>query len=253
MAGEGSASPETMPAQPGSFVFPDATNLIYERLIAMMADVEPMKKLRKNPQQGFMFRGIDDIYDAMHPLLVRHKIFVAPIVEKIHTEEYQTSKGTVMHRTILTVAHRFTTTDGSYVSATTVGESSDAGDKSAAKAMSVAFKYALFQTLCIPLEEPDPDAANPDGPGSARAGGKNVAGRRIGPEQKNAIWAAAAESAKRLEVDRSEIARVVFGHFNVTATDRIAQTIFNDVLELMKQPDELLKAKAEEQGPGEDE
>ncbi len=228
---------------------------IFQHMAALMAAVEPMKKAQKNRDQGFQFRGIDDVYDALHPLLVEHKIFVAPNVLKVHTEEYQTSRGTVMHRTILTVEHRFYTTDGSFVSATTVGESSDAGDKSASKAMSVAFKYALFQTLCIPLNDPsaDADASTPEAAGSARAGGKNVTGRRIGPQQKAEIWAAAKESAERIVCDRSDIMRAVLAHFNVTKTEAIAQTIFSDVLAMAKAPEELMEANAAEQQKDEDE
>lgn len=39
----------------------------------------------------------------------------------------------------------------------------DSGDKSSNKAMSVAFKYACFQALCIPTEEmKDPDGETPE-------------------------------------------------------------------------------------------
>ena len=38
----------------------------------------------------------------------------------------------------------------------------DSGDKASNKAMSAAFKYACFQTFCIPTEEmQDPDAETP--------------------------------------------------------------------------------------------
>jgi len=39
-----------------------------------------------------------------------------------------------------------------------VAESMDSGDKATAKAMSVAFRTALLQTLCLPTDESDPDA-----------------------------------------------------------------------------------------------
>ena len=36
----------------------------------------------------------------------------------------------------------------------------DSGDKATAKAMSVAFRTALLQALCLPTDEPDPDASS---------------------------------------------------------------------------------------------
>ena len=45
------------------------------------------------------------------------------------------------------------TDDGSTHTVTTFGEGSDAGDKATNKAMSIAYKYAAFQTFCIPTED----------------------------------------------------------------------------------------------------
>jgi hypothetical protein len=36
----------------------------------------------------------------------------------------------------------------------------DSGDKATAKAMSVAMRTALLQALCLPTDEPDPDATS---------------------------------------------------------------------------------------------
>ena len=58
--------------------------------------------------------------------------------------------------------YTFYAEDGSSVSAVVQGEGMDSADKSSNKAMSVAFKYACFQVLCIPTEEmKDPDAETP--------------------------------------------------------------------------------------------
>ena len=62
------------------------------------------------------------------------------------------------------IRYRFFTVDGSYIDAVVVGEGMDSGDKATNKAMSVAFKYACFQTFCIPTENliDDPDADTPE-------------------------------------------------------------------------------------------
>ncbi|MEE9471219.1 MAG: ERF family protein [Gemmatimonadota bacterium] len=224
----------------------DEHGAIYSQINKLMAELPPMPKDQENKEQHFSFRGIDAIYDTLWPLFVKHAIFVTPIVRKVHTEEYQTSRGTVMHRTLLTVEHRFYASDGSWVSSTSCGEAADAGDKSTAKAMSNAFKYAIFEVLCIPIGVKDGDAENPDGPGSARAGGKNVGGPKINPRQKADLWAATTEAAERLDVERAEILRAVLGHFEHTRSENVRQGQYDDVLAMMKQPDELLAAKAAE-------
>jgi hypothetical protein len=56
------------------------------------------------------------------------------------------------------VEYRFTGPLGDSVEVTVAAESFDAGDKATAKAMSVALRTALLQTLLLPTDDPDPDA-----------------------------------------------------------------------------------------------
>lgn len=56
------------------------------------------------------------------------------------------------------VDYIFGAKDGSEMTATVAAEAWDNGDKAAPKAMSVAFRTALLQTLALPTDEPDPDA-----------------------------------------------------------------------------------------------
>jgi flagellum-specific peptidoglycan hydrolase FlgJ len=56
------------------------------------------------------------------------------------------------------VQYTFHATDGTSVTATVSAESMDSGDKATAKAMSVAYRTALLQTLCLPTDDQDPDA-----------------------------------------------------------------------------------------------
>ncbi len=218
----------------------EAPGEIAAAMLAIMDEIGPITKARRNEHQGFSFRGIDDVYDALHPLLVKNGVLCVPNVLKVQTEEYQTGKGTVMHRTLVTVEHRFYAKDGSFIAATTLGEASDAQDKSAAKAQSVAYKYAMFETFCIPLGEPDPDANNPDGPGSARATGKRVGGPRITRVQVGELWTEAAKAAERLGCDRSAVMRVVLTEFEQTKSDKLPRALYNDILALVREPDDLL-------------
>lgn len=130
-----------------------AEGKIYEAISAVMADVGAVGKDKVNQLQKYNFRGIDDVMNALNPAMVKHKVFVAPEVLEEKREERTTGKGGLLIYSILKVKFTFYTVDGSSVEATVIGEAMDSGDKSMNKAMSAAFKYACFQTFCIPTEE----------------------------------------------------------------------------------------------------
>ena len=136
--------------------------MIYTLIPAIMADISAIGKDKKNVQQGFKFRGIDDVMNVMKPILAKHQVFVVPEVLEQTREESKTRNGSELHYSLLRIRFRFFAPDGSFVEAVTLGEGMDSGDKASNKAMSIAFKYALFQVFCIPTEEmDDPDAEDP--------------------------------------------------------------------------------------------
>lgn len=126
---------------------------IYESMAAVMEDCGAVAKNDKNPQQGYKYRGIDAVMNALNPALRKNHVFVVPEVLEQTREERQTTKGATLIYSITKVRYTFYAEDGSNVSAVVIGEGMDSGDKSMNKAMSAAFKYACFQTLCIPTEE----------------------------------------------------------------------------------------------------
>lgn len=136
---------------------------IYEALSNVMADIGAVGKNSKNTTQGFMYRGIDAVMNALNPAMVKYKVFCAPEVLEQTREERTSAKGSLLIYSICKIRFRFYTTDGSYVDAVTIGEGMDSGDKATNKAMAIAFKYACFQVFCIPTEEmADPDAESPE-------------------------------------------------------------------------------------------
>lgn len=136
---------------------------IYESICAIMQEAPAIAKAQKNSQQGFMYRGVDMVMNVFQPLLAKHKVFVVPAVMDCKREERQTKSGGNLIYTVLTVSYTFYAEDGSNVTAVVQGEGMDSADKSGNKAMSVAFKYAMFQVFCIPTEEmKDPDAESPE-------------------------------------------------------------------------------------------
>lgn len=137
----------------------ETPGMIYEAISNVMAEIGAVGKDQKNKQQGFMYRGIDDVMNALQPALVKNKVFIAPEVISEQREERTTKNGTVLFYTRLEIVFRFYTVDGSFVETKVIGEAMDSGDKATNKAMSIGYKYACFQVFCIPTEEmKDPDA-----------------------------------------------------------------------------------------------
>lgn len=132
---------------------------IYALIPAIMRDVESIGKDRTNAQQGYKFRGIDDVYNAMHEPLAKHGVFIVPQVVERWREEKTSKAGALLMYTTLKVSHRFYAPDGSSVEAVTVGEALDSGDKSTNKAMSAAMKYAILEVFAIPTQA-DNDTEN---------------------------------------------------------------------------------------------
>lgn len=134
------------------------TPMIFKAINNVMRDTGAIGKDSKNQSQGFKFRGVDAVMNALNPSFIKHGVFVVPKVLEQNREERTNSKGTTLIYTTLKVQYRFYAEDGSFVEAVVVGEGMDSGDKSCSKALSIAYKYACFQVLSIPTEDMvDPD------------------------------------------------------------------------------------------------
>ena len=136
---------------------------IHQKIPIIMSEIGAIQKAKKNAQQGFMYRGVDDVMNALQPLLHKHGVFIVPEVLEQKREERQTNKGGNLIYSVCTIKYTFYASDGSSITAVVVGEGMDSGDKATNKAMAIAFKYACFQVFCIPTEEmKDPDADTPE-------------------------------------------------------------------------------------------
>lgn len=138
---------------------------VYKAILAVMADLakEGISKDRKNEQQGYKFRGIDDVYNVVAELLSKHKLLILPNVRSKHRDEKVTQRGGTIYYTHIEVEYTFVSAiDGSQYTCTVVGEAMDSADKSTNKAMSAAYKYLCLQSFCIPTEgDNDADATTP--------------------------------------------------------------------------------------------
>ena len=137
-----------------------AEQQIYTLIGEAMRRIGAIKKDRKNQQQGFMFRGIDAVYNALNPVMADLGLFIIPEVMEQTREERQTKNGNALIYSILKVRFTMYAPDGSSVSGVVTGEGMDSGDKASNKAMSIALKYFAFETFMIPTDETavDPDA-----------------------------------------------------------------------------------------------
>ena len=144
---------------------PEPTKLhVFEaicRVQAALAEVG-IKKNQRNKDQGFDFRGIDDVYNTLAPLLAKNSLVVIPRVMNRTVSQYTTGRGTLMFNVAVIVRYEIASAiDGSRTFAIAPGEASDSGDKATNKAMSAAYKYMMFQLFCIPIDVLDADASTP--------------------------------------------------------------------------------------------
>ena len=136
---------------------------VYKAIAEIIGEmsVEGISKGSKNQQQGFMFRGIDAVYNALAPKLAKHKLMILPRVLSRQVTEKQTQRGGTLFYVVCECEFDFVSAiDGSKHTVKVFGEAMDSGDKATNKAMSIALKYAAFQTFFIPTEATtqDPDA-----------------------------------------------------------------------------------------------
>lgn len=138
-----------------------ATPRVYEAIRQVQALVAKsgIGKARKNEQQGYFFRGIDDVLNTLSPALSEAGLVVIPYVGAREMTERTTRSGQPLFSVVLTVDFLLVATaDGSSASVRTIGEAMDTADKATNKAMSAAYKYMALLAFCIPVVGDDADA-----------------------------------------------------------------------------------------------
>jgi len=135
---------------------------VYQAINAVQSDLAKagIAKGSENKFDGYKFRGIDAVYNALSPLLARHGLCILPRMIHRICEERQSQKGGALFYVTVEAEFDFVCAeDGSKHTVRTFGEAMDRGDKATNKAMSAAYKYAAFQAFAIPTEgDNDADA-----------------------------------------------------------------------------------------------
>ena len=169
---------------------------VYTAITAIIADLarEGIGKTKKNEQQGYRFRGIDQFFNALAPLLAQHKLCVLPRCLSREMHERQNQKGTTLFYVTVAVEFDFVSSiDGSmHKVGPFYGEAMDSGDKATNKAMSAAFKYAVMESFCVPVEgqQLDADAESPEPISDEAVAARQVleAAAKEGKDKLRAAW-----------------------------------------------------------------
>ena len=127
---------------------------VYQMIAAVAAELaqDGIAKNQRNTQgSGYNFRGIDDVYNALGSTLARHGLVVLPRCMSRDCVERISAAGKALFYITVEMEFDFVSSDdGSTHTVRMYGEAMDSGDKATNKAMSAAYKYAAFQTFCIP-------------------------------------------------------------------------------------------------------
>lgn len=131
-----------------------ASPAVYAAIAAVMGDLAKsgISKDQTNTYDKYKFRGIDDVYNTLAPLLSKHGLLILPRVLERHSEERASQKGGALFYVTVAVEFDFiAASDGSKHTIRAYGEAMDRGDKGTNKAMTAAYKYACFEAFCIPV------------------------------------------------------------------------------------------------------
>lgn len=204
--------------------------LVYAAMAAVMSDIgsSGISKSRKNQQQGYSFRGIDEVYNALSPILAKHRLLILPRVMSRHQDERTTKSGSPLFYTVVDVEFDLVCADdGSRHTIRTVGEAMDSADKSSNKAMSAAFKYAAMQAFCIPTE----------GDGDADATTHDIAPRDRKPPATGEIISKVqmAQIHAALDATGRDAARMC-AHYKIDALPDLPAARFTEALDLASRP-----------------
>jgi hypothetical protein len=143
-----------------------AQTQVLSSIIEVIAEIGKtgVGKDRINTHHKFQFRGIDDIYNALSPLLAKHKICMVPKVLSRECVERSAKDNKIQFHVTVHVAYQLISSiDHSMLQIEVYGEALDSSDKATSKAMSSAYKTAAVQAFCIPIEgNNDADLSSPE-------------------------------------------------------------------------------------------
>jgi len=130
---------------------------VHEAINAVMQEVGYVKKT-SSKELRYTFASETAFIEAVRPAMVEHGLYLYPVtMNHVWREQYSTKSGSMMVNTLESVKYRMQhTPSDTFIEIDVLGEGADVGDKSANKAMTGSYKYALRQVFMIETGD-DPD------------------------------------------------------------------------------------------------
>lgn len=182
-------------------------------------------KGRKNEQQSYSFRGIDDVMNALSALLAGAELLILPRMKsRVQVERRTAADKPLFYVTVEADFDFVSVVDGSHHVVTMYGEAMDSADKATNKAMSAAYKYACLQVFCIPTEGmADADATTPEPKAAPKVTQPAPRELTIVPDQPKKAWSNKGECKRAFLKLRDQLGSVVFeeelGRFSLSTAD----------------------------------
>jgi hypothetical protein len=207
---------------------------LFKALSAVQADLAKagIAKQQENTFDKYKFRGIDDVLNALAPILANHGVVIMPSVKKCKLATVTTSQGKTQNHCKVEMEYTIYDVKGDSISHTFPGEAMDRSDKAINKACTAAYKYFLFEAFTIPVEgTPDADSESPTVSSPAKkapakkAPAKQVASKPITPQQVKAISALIEETQSDLPKLLEWVGVQSIGQITQDNYDRVARAL----------------------------
>jgi len=201
-----------------------AAKTVYQLIATVAGELAQggISKNQRNTQgSGYNFRGIDDVYNAVGPILAKHGLVILPRCITRECLERVSSAGKALFYVTVEAEFDFVSSeDGSKHTVVMFGEAMDSGDKATNKAMSAAFKYAMFQAFCIPTE----------GDNDADSSTHTVAARTANPEPVETLSAEQIAKINALAAEVGADITAITKFYNVGDVSKVAAAAFPSIV-----------------------
>jgi hypothetical protein len=205
----------------------DGVPMIFAAMANVMAGMDAIVKTKKKDSTvKYAFRSIEDIMNALHPLLVEHKVIIVPtqvlnLETKIFTSTGDRPKN--QFQSVLTMEYTcYSAIDGSFIVGQIAAEASDFSDKATQQATSYTFKDFIQKTFCIPTVD-----MQDDGDGHQIERGDIVPAQRRLPTTDEAVSEAKSNAKTREDISK----------FVEPKEEAASPEAWNAIRELLKQFD----------------
>ena len=215
------------------------TKTVYQLIAAVAGELAQggISKSQRNTQgSGYNFRGIDDVYNAVGPILAKHGLVILPRCITRECIERVSGAGKALFYVTVEAEFDFVSSeDGSKHTVVMFGEAMDSGDKATNKAMSAAFKYAMFQAFCIPTE----------GDNDADSSTHTVAARTANPEPVETLSAEQIAKVNALAAEVGADVTAITKFYNVTSIEQVAAAAFPSIVRSLEKKRKPAEATSE--------